>query len=179
MIGQVLLVSGSLRARSTHTAVLRTAAAVAPDGVVCSLYPGLGQLPHFNPDDDEGRLDPAVEELRGRIHRADAVVFSTPEYAGALPGSFKNLLDWTIGDDHPDAIHGKPVAWFNVSTRGAAAAHHSLRAVLGYAQAVIIDEACLEQPVPGRLIDDRGLVAEPAVRRRIAGALAELRRGPA
>lgn len=25
-------------------------------------------------------------------------MFCTPEYAGALPGSFTNLLDWTVGD---------------------------------------------------------------------------------
>jgi chromate reductase len=75
------------------TAVLRTARAVAPSGIVAVLYEGLGKLPHFNPDDESDPLHPGVAALRGRIHGADAVVFSTPEYAGALPGSFKNLLD--------------------------------------------------------------------------------------
>ena len=37
-----------------------------------------------------------MTRLRGTIHEADALLFSTPEYAGALPGSLKNLLDWTI-----------------------------------------------------------------------------------
>ena len=173
---RVLLIPGSLRERSTNAATLRTAVALAPAGVECSLYPGLGLLPHFNPDDEEGPLDPAVEDLRHRIHEADAVVVSTPEYAGALPGSFKNLLDWTIGDDHPSAIHEKPVAWFNVSTRGAVAAHDSLRTVLGYAHALIVAEACLEVPVPSALLDDSGLVADPGVRQRITGALARLAR---
>ena len=27
------------------------------------------------------------------------MLFSAPEYAGALPGSFKNVLDWAVGDD--------------------------------------------------------------------------------
>jgi chromate reductase len=156
--------------------MLRTAAELAAPDTECLLYPGLGLLPHFNPDDEEGPLDPAVEDLRGQVHGADALVFSTPEYAGALPGSFKNLLDWTIGDEHPEAIHEKPVAWFNVSTRGAAAAHHSLRTVLGYAHALIVEEACLEVPVPSALIDDSGLVADPGVHQRITGALAELAR---
>ena len=35
--------------------------------------------------------------MRAAIAAADAVVFCTPEYAGTLPGSFKNLLDWTVG----------------------------------------------------------------------------------
>ena len=47
------------------------------------------------------------------IADADAVMFSTPEYAGALPGSFLNLLDWTIGGGE---IYEKPVAWINVAT---------------------------------------------------------------
>jgi len=48
----VLLVSGSIRGGSTNTAVLRTAQAVAPDGVNTVLYEGLADLPAFNPDDD-------------------------------------------------------------------------------------------------------------------------------
>ena len=99
---RVLLVSGSLRGWSTNTAALRTAAAVVLPGVEAVLYEGVSGLPHFNPDDDRDPLPGPVADLRSRIRTADAVVLSTPEYAGALPGSFKNLLDWTIGDDQPD-----------------------------------------------------------------------------
>ena len=64
-------------------------------------------------------LHPAVAELRAAVRETDAVLFSTPEYAGALPGSFKNLLDWMIGDDKPGSIYEKPVAWINPSAHGA------------------------------------------------------------
>jgi NAD(P)H-dependent FMN reductase len=107
---RVLLVSGSLRGRSTNTAALRTAAVAVLPGLEAVLYEGMGSLPHFNPDDDHQPLTGVVFDLRSRIRAADAVVFSTPEYAGALPGSFKNLLDWTIGDDQPGSIYQKPVA---------------------------------------------------------------------
>src|SRR5947199_1725778 len=116
---QMLLVSGSLRSKSTNTAVLRTAQVIAPCGVEAILYQGLVALPHFNPDDDTEPLSPAVTDLRSRIRAADAVLSSTPEYAGAMPGTFKNLLDWTIGDDQPGSIYNKPVAWINASPRGA------------------------------------------------------------
>lgn len=51
-------------------------------------------LPHFDPDDDrEGAPPPPpVAELRAEVATADALLLTTPEYAGALPGSFKNLL---------------------------------------------------------------------------------------
>lgn len=171
---RLLLISGSLRASSTNTALLRTAAAVAPRAVTSVLYEGLGGLPHFNPDDDHPPLPAPVEQLRRAVREADALLFSVPEYAGALPGSFKNLLDWTIGDDQPGSIYEKPVAWLNGSPRGAAAAHDSLQAVLGYATARVVAEACIHVPVTGAGVGEDGLVADPAARQRVAAAVAAL-----
>jgi chromate reductase len=171
---RVLLISGSLRSNSTSTAVLRTAQTDAEAWIDATLYRGLGELPHFNPDDDIEPLAPAVEQLRASIRMVDALVFSTPEYAGALPGSFKNLLDWTIGDDQRGSIYEKPVAWINTSARGAVHAHQSLRLVLAYAKAVVVEPACVHVPVSATDVDERGLVADRATRDRVAGALVHL-----
>src|SRR2546421_7231808 len=156
---RLLLIPGSLRAASSSSAVLRTVADLAPPAVKTAVFDGLAGLPHFNPDDDTTRLHLHVEQLRAAIHAADAILFCTPEYAGALPGSFKNLLDWTIGDDQPGSIYDKPVAWINASTRGARGAHKELRTVLGYAHAAIVDAACVEVPIQRGAIGDDGLVA--------------------
>ncbi len=121
-----LLVSGSLRSASKNTAVLRTAAKLAPEGVDCRIYDHLASLPALNPDEDRYPLHKEVERLRNAIHEADAMVFSTLEYAGALPGSLKSLLDWTIGDEQVGSIADKPVGWINTSTRGANGAHSEL-----------------------------------------------------
>jgi chromate reductase len=169
-----LLVSGSLREASSNTAVLRTALEVAPAEVRGRLYDGLARLPAFNPDDDRDPLPPEVSSLRQAIHEADAVIFSTPEYAGALPGSFKNLLDWTIGDDHPGSIYNKSVAWINASPRGAGGAHEALRTVLGYAHALIVDAACAHVPVTPAMIGADGLVHDEGSRAAIATVLAAL-----
>ena len=170
---RVLLISGSLRGGSTNTALLRTAESSAPPGVVAVLYPGMGSLPHFNPDHDRAPLDPAVSELRSAIREADALLFSTPEYAGALPGSFKNLLDWTVGDDRAGSIYEKPVAWINVSTApgGAADAHESLRKVLGYVGASVVEAACAHLPVRRGAVGTDGLVSEVAVVEGVIEAL--------
>lgn len=171
---QVLLIPGSLRTKSTNRSALRTAQIVAPRGMVTILYRGLADLPHFNPDDDFDPRHPAVGALRAEIRQADAILFSTPEYAGALPGSFKNLLDWTIGDDQRGSIYEKPVAWINPSPRGAVNAHESLRKVLGYAKADIVEAACTQIPVTAADVDDNGLIADLAIRDQIAAALAHL-----
>jgi NAD(P)H-dependent FMN reductase len=174
---RILLISGSLRAGSTNTAVLRTAQTAAPDGTIALTYEGLGGLPLFNPDDDTVPLDPAVSDLRMRIADADALLFSTPEYAGALPGPFKNLLDWTVGGGE---TYGMPVAWINVSgsPTGAADAYRSLRTVLEYTGSDIVDEACVHIPVARSAIGSDGLIVDGVIRRQITDALRTLASHP-
>lgn len=168
----LLLVSGSTRAASTNTAVLRTAQVLAPVGVTTTLYGELSELPAFNPDDDRPPLNPTVSRLRAEVEAADALLFCTPEYAGALPGSFKNLLDWTVGGIGMD---GKPVAWINVSSvaapTGGADAHASLAKVLGYVNAQIVEAACSRLPMTRQSIGPDGLVSDPEVRAGIAATI--------
>ncbi len=172
---RMLLISGSTRGGSTNTAVLRTAQAVAPDGVEAVWFDRMTELPHFNPDDDKEPLHPVVAELRREIAAAQAVVFSTPEYAGALPGSFKNLLDWTVGGGE---IYRKPVAWINASSSptGAADAHASLAKVLGYLSVDVVDSACERIPVARGQVGEDGLIVDADIRARIADLLSRLAR---
>jgi chromate reductase, NAD(P)H dehydrogenase (quinone) len=163
-VTKLLLISGSLRGGSTNSATLRTAAALAPPGIETETYDGMGRLPHFNPDDDptDGvALDGEVATLRAALAEADALLLSTPEYAGALPGSFKNLLDWSVGGPE---MYEKPVAWINASTRAAAHAHDSLRTVLGYIHAEIVEAACVHVPIPRQAVGADGLIGDEEIR---------------
>lgn len=170
--GSVLLVSGSTRGGSTNSAALRTAQASAPGGISTVLYDGLSGLPAFNPDDDHEPLPDPVLELRAQIAAASAVLFCTPEYAGALPGSFKNLLDWTVGGTE---ITSKPVAWINVAAEGRGTnAHDSLRTVLGYVGANIVEPACRRIQVPRDKVGADGLVDDPAIRGEVVEVLLAL-----
>jgi chromate reductase, NAD(P)H dehydrogenase (quinone) len=148
---------------------------VLGDTALVTLYGGLADLPAFDPDLDTAAPPPAVRHLRTSIHWADAVVFSTPEYAGALPGSFKNLLDWTIGDDAAGSVYEKPVAWLNTAPRGAAGAHAELRTVLTYAHARIVEEACRTVPLQASLLGPDGLVGDPAALAEITALASVLR----
>jgi NAD(P)H-dependent FMN reductase len=164
-----LLINGSLRAGSTNGATLRTALAVAPSGTRAILYEGMGDLPHFNPDVEQGVLPEPVVALRAQLRAADGVMFSTPEYAGGLPGSFKNLLDWCVGD----GLHAKPIGWINASAHagGAEHAHAALRTVLGYVNADVVDAACARAQVRRDSIGSDGTVSDPAAREAIRAAL--------
>ncbi|MGH3631331.1 MAG: NADPH-dependent FMN reductase [Sciscionella sp.] len=157
----ILLVSGSTRDASTNTAALRTVRALATGGVEAVLYGRLAELPAFNPDHDE-RWPIVVSELRQQIAAADAVLFCTPEYAGSLPGSFKNLLDWTVGGGEMDR---KPVAWITVAAEGRGGrAAEVLSKVLGYLGTVVIEPACVRLPVGRDAVGPEGTVTDPDVR---------------
>ncbi len=174
---RIVLVSGSLRARSTNGAVVQTAAALRLPGIAAVVYDAIALLPHFNPDDDFAPLPTAVEALRAEIAAADALLFCTPEYAGALPGSFKNLLDWTIGGEE---LYTKPVGWINAAAAGRGGnAHDSLRKVLGFAHATIVEAACVEVPVARDAVGADGLIADASIREQIGRALVALRDGAA
>ena len=162
----ILLLSGSTRSGSSNEAVLRTAHEVAPAQVRTVRYEGLAALPHFNPDDDADPLPAPVAELRAAIGAAAAVLICTPEYAGTLPGSFKNLLDWTIGGTETG---GKPMAWINSAAPGRGlGAEATLRAVLEYAGADIVDTACAKVPVHREMIGDDGSIADQQVRAQLS-----------
>ena len=123
---RILAISGSLRAVSSNSTLLRAAARIAPASVTFEFDPGVEELPHFNPDlDGEGAVaPPPVAAFRERIRLADAIVISCPEYIHGVPGAFKNALDWTASSG---VFMGKPVALINAS------------ATANFAQAALIE----------------------------------------
>jgi len=168
----LLLLCGSLRAGSVNAAVLATAARLAPGDATATIYGGMADLPHFNPDDDHEPLAPSVAALRVAVDEADAVLISTPEYAGSLPGSFKNLLDWTVGGS---GLYEKPAGWINPSTIGGARdTYHALRLVLDRAGATIIEAAAADIPVARDRIGPDGVIVDDAIRGRVAEVVTAL-----
>ncbi|BCJ44729.1 hypothetical protein GCM10010168_15420 [Actinoplanes ianthinogenes] len=154
---RVLLISGSTRDGSLHTAALRTAARFAPPGLDVTLYTGLSGLPAFVP----GETPPPapVAELRRLVVAADALLFSTPEYAGALPGSLKNLLDWLVDGGE---LTGRAAAWLSVVAPGRdEGARAGLESVLGHGGARLLRAACVRLPLDIRTVDEHGLVDDP------------------
>ena len=90
----LLGISGSLRAASFNTALLRAAAAALPEGVDLQVAT-LHGIPLYDGDAEAASGIPeAVEALKARIRSADGVVLATPEYNNGIPGVFKNAIDW-------------------------------------------------------------------------------------
>jgi chromate reductase len=138
---RVLAISGSLRAGSHNTALLRAAAALAPAGVEVELYLGLDRLPPYNEDHDTDEPAAEVARLRAQIAEADAVLFSTPEYNGTIPGQLKHAVDWASRPHRASSLWGKPVAVIGASVTdyGAIWAQDHLRKALGLAGARVLE----------------------------------------
>ena len=166
-----LALTGSLRARSINTELLRAAARIAPDGTTVTFSALLATLPPFNPDlDEDGMRPPApVAELRAQIGAADGLLISCPEYAHGVPGSFKNALDWLVGVGLVD----KPVALINTSPTSTHA-QASLTEILITMSATMVAEASLNLSIIGTRSDDAGIAADPAFAGPLRASLAAL-----
>ncbi len=110
-----LALSGSLRAGSTNTALLRAFAGVAPPVAAVTVFEGIGALPAFLPDREGDLTPPEVRAFATAVAQADGLVISWPEYVHAIPGAFKNAIDWLVSRDE---LIGKPVALLHASHRG-------------------------------------------------------------
>lgn len=170
-----LAISGSLRAASSNTILLRAAAALAPDTVKIALYDGLGDLPHFNPDLDVETAPPSVADFRARLQASDGVLICSPEYAHGVPGTLKNALDWIVGSGE---FIGKPVALLNARP-SSTYAQASLKETLTVMMAEVNAEASVAMPPLSHQITEAGILANPEVSRALQGAITALARAAA
>jgi chromate reductase, NAD(P)H dehydrogenase (quinone) len=165
---QILAISGSLRAKSSNTAVLQAAKILALTTSEILLYSGLANLPHFNPDLDCEPLPDEVISLRQQIKSSDGIIISSPEYAHGVPGSFKNALDWLVSSTE---FPGKPIALINTNPR-ATIALNSLAEILITMSAQIVEPANLTLNLAGRGLDAQGIVADNELSKSINKAIA-------
>lgn len=104
---KILAISGSVKLRSSNSALVRAAAAHDDPGIAVQIFEHLADLPHFNPDLDGDSPPTPVVGLRNLARNADALLISSPEYAHEMPGSLKNALDWLVSSGE---LYGKPAA---------------------------------------------------------------------
>jgi chromate reductase len=172
---RILLITGGTSEGSLHTAALRTAVRFAPDGLSAALYDELRELPAFVPG--EQPVPATVARLREEVAVADALLFSTPEYAGSLPGSLKNLIDWLVdGGD----LSRKPAAWLSVAPPGQdESALTALETALSFGNAKLQRPACVRVPLDPAAVDAQGVVTDPQLHRALGDILRALVRSAA
>jgi chromate reductase, NAD(P)H dehydrogenase (quinone) len=173
---KILGLSGSLRAGSHNSKLLRAAADLLPGEAELVEFDGLKLIPPFDEDDEPGGRPDHVQALFDAIAEADAVLVSTPEYNHSIPGQLKNALDWLSRPLADSPLRNKPTAVVGASTGlfGAVWAQAEARKVLAAIGARVID-----RELPVGMADDAfheaGHLHDQDLSLALAGILEELR----
>lgn len=117
---RILGISGSLRAASFNTALLRAARRTAPEGVEIEIAT-LHGIPLYDGDLEAATGIPeAVDALKARIRTSDALLLATPEYNNGMPGVLKNAIDWLSrpAGELRQLFGGRPLALMGASPGG-------------------------------------------------------------
>ena len=172
---RVLAISGSLRAESNNTGLLRALREEAPEGVEIEIWNGLKGIPAYDADEDLVPGPDAVEAFRLTVREADAVFFATPEYNSSVPGAMKNALDWASRPIATNVFRNKPVAVISSSAGafGGVWAAAELRKVLG-AMGSRVTDAELSVGHAHEKFGDDGRLADDDVRQGLRDALETL-----
>lgn len=119
-MAKIIGVSGSLRAGSYNSALLRVAATLMPSGATLEIASIRG-IPLYDGDVEvKDGIPPQVEQLKNQIAAADGLLLATPEYNNSMPGVLKNAIDWLTRPPADIArVFGKrPVAVIGASPGG-------------------------------------------------------------
>lgn len=116
---KILGISGSLRANSFNTMLLKAAIPLLDAGVELEIAT-LHGIPLYDGDVEANGFPQAVLDLKTRILACDGLLLATPEYNNGIPGVFKNAIDWLSrpSADHPKVFPNRPVAVIGTSPGG-------------------------------------------------------------
>jgi NAD(P)H-dependent FMN reductase len=145
---RVAVLVGSLRADSVNRRLAELLRDQAPEGVTLDLVDGLGDLPFYNEEIDNGTDVPAAAAaLRERVASADRVLAVTPEYNGTMPAVLNNAIDWLSRPYGAGAVVGKPFGVIGTTPTpyGGKWAHADAARSAGIAGAVVVEDVTVSQ----------------------------------
>ncbi len=160
---KILAICGSTRSESANLRLLQLLAQWAGSSYDFTIYEGLAELPHFNPDLDVVPAPKAVTALRQQITEADGVIICTPEYVFSLPGSLKNALEWMVSIVLFD---GKPTGLITASASGEQG-HEQLLLVMRTLSAAFTEETQLLIKSVKAKIDHSGQIKDAVTEQQL------------
>jgi chromate reductase, NAD(P)H dehydrogenase (quinone) len=172
----ILGISGSLRAGSYNSALLRAARKVAPAGMDIDIYEGLRAIPPYDADLDTEAAPEPVVDLRARVRAADGLLIATPEYNYGPPGVLKNAIDWASRPPATSPLKRKPIAIMGAAPGafGSVRAQLSLRQAFLWTDSVLVGKPELMVFQAGQRFDGDGNLVDPQTRDLLAALLAAL-----
>ena len=151
---KIFAISGSTRKTSSNLNLIKAIADLTSELFTITIFDGLSNLPHFNPDLDNGSVPQEVKDFRAQLREAEGVLICTPEYAIGVPGTLKNAIDWTVSSME---FSQKPVALITASLSGEKA-HDSLLGTLLIIEARMTSDTQLLIPFIKTKVTDEGKI---------------------
>lgn len=163
----LLGLSGSLRAGSHNTALLRAAATLVPAATTLTVRTVHG-IPVYDGDVEAQGLPGEVVTLREAIRAADGVLIATPEYNHGVPGGLKNAIDW-VSRGQGSPLRGKPFAIVSASPGGMGGVRAQLAWLPTFAcvGARVLHDAEFYLSNAGQAFADDGTLADERTRERL------------
>ena len=162
----IIGISGSLRARSFNTMLLR--AAVAGRSIETA---SIADIPLYDGDVEAAGIPPVVAALKDRVAGAKGLLMVTPEYNGSIPGVLKNAIDWLSRPtaDIPRVFGGLVVGVIGASPGpyGTALAQNAWAGVLRRLNTVPFFGATLQVASADKVFDADGNIVDAGVAGRL------------
>lgn len=165
---KIFAICGSTRKTSSNLNLIHAIEELTRERFNISIFDGLAEIPHFNPDLDNDPPPPAVAQFRQRLKEADGILICTPEYAMGVPGTLKNAIDWTVSSCE---FSHKPVALITASSLGENG-HDSLMKTLRIIESKVTDQTQLVISFVKTKVNSDGKIIDATTLRQVSDLIA-------
>lgn len=165
---KIIGISGSLRANSYNTALLKTVNKYSFNNVQFEIK-DICNIPLYNEEIDGDKTPEEVTLLIESITSADALLFSTPEYNHCISGVLKNAIDWVSRPAFNSSLKFKPCGILAVSKSpvGGARAQASLKNILSSTLSPVFPAIEYLLPNAHEMFNSEGVLIDQTANRRL------------
>jgi chromate reductase len=173
---RVLAVSGSLRAGSANTGLLRMAQRLAPAELDVAHDDTISELPYYNADlDVPDELPEVVREWRERVTACDALFMAAPEYNFGPSAVLKNAIDWASRPMGAASLTGKVITIVTSGGKGGGArVQAGLTDILTLLGNTLVQEPQITVALGYQRIEVDGTTTDPALEQLVAARMANV-----
>ncbi len=170
----ILIIYGSLREKSLNKVLAHNASSILPEGMTAEVL-GIEGFPLYSDTIENAGFPEIAARYKESIRAADGIIIVTPEYNRSMPGSLKNMLDWTSRGEVP--WKGKPVGVIGASDglRGASFAQYDLKRILAYFGAHVMGQPEFYFGEADKKIDEVGNITDEKTKQVLAKYLVALK----
>jgi|SRR6185369_11858417 len=152
----IFAIIGSASRNSSNLKLVKLLADLTKEEFDLTIFDGLHELPHFNPELSIGETPKIISEFRKSIENADGVLICTPEYVFSIPSGLKNAIEWCVSTT---IFSHKPIGLITASADGRKG-HEELKLIMKTVEAKFEEQTTLIiHGIKGK-INEQGMITD-------------------